>query len=75
MGGPDQNDNYQDKRDDYVSNEVTCDYNAGFQSAVAALRQLASCGNSTNPGGSTAAPTGSTTVPTNGGATTDSGSF
>ena len=35
VGGPDEWDNYQDKRDDFVKNEVACDYNAGFQSAVA----------------------------------------
>lgn len=37
VGGPDQNDSYEDRRDDYVKNEVTTDYNAGFQSAVAGL--------------------------------------
>ena len=40
VGGPDENDFYEDKRDDYIKNEVTCDYNAGFQSAVAALKSL-----------------------------------
>lgn len=35
VGGPDANDNYVDDRKDYVMAEVTCDYNAGFQSAVA----------------------------------------
>ncbi|XP_076065257.1 endoglucanase E-4-like [Oratosquilla oratoria] len=40
VGGPDKNDFYEDKRDDYIKNEVTCDYNAGFQSAVAELRSL-----------------------------------
>ncbi|CAF1040180.1 unnamed protein product [Adineta steineri] len=42
VGGPDENDNYEDRRDDYVMNEVTTDYNAGFQSVVAGLlhRQL-----------------------------------
>ena len=35
MGGPDAGDNYADNRDDYIKNEVACDYNAGFQSAVA----------------------------------------
>lgn len=40
VGGPDQNDNYKDDRTDYVMNEVTTDYNAGFQSAVAGLKQL-----------------------------------
>ena len=45
MGGPDKNDNYEDDREDYVGNEVTLDYNAGFQSAVAYLMMNA---NSTN---------------------------
>ena len=37
VGGPDINDNYEDSRDDYQQNEVACDYNAGFQSALAVL--------------------------------------
>ena len=37
VGGPDANDNYVDDRNDYVANEVACDYNAAFQSAVAAM--------------------------------------
>lgn len=40
VSGPDENDFYQDKREDYIYNEVTLDYNAGFQSAVAGLRWL-----------------------------------
>ncbi|XP_071508996.1 endoglucanase A-like [Diadema antillarum] len=40
VGGPDQWDNYVDDRGDYKQNEVACDYNAGFQSAVAALKEL-----------------------------------
>ena len=40
VGGPDGQDNYNDARDDYVSNEVATDYNAGFQSAVAYLSKL-----------------------------------
>jgi hypothetical protein len=40
VGGPDVNDNYADNREDYVKNEVTLDYNAGFQSALAALHSL-----------------------------------
>ena len=40
VGGPDQNDNYQDNRSDYVMNEVACDYNAGFQGAIAGEEQL-----------------------------------
>ena len=35
VGGPDANDNYSDDRKDFVSNEVACVYNAGFQSAIA----------------------------------------
>jgi len=37
VGGPDKHDKYVDDRSDYVHNEVADDYNAGFQSAVAAL--------------------------------------
>ena len=40
VGGPDENDNYVDDRTDYVHNEVATDYNAGFQSALAALITL-----------------------------------
>ncbi|KAK3102082.1 hypothetical protein FSP39_008602 [Pinctada imbricata] len=35
VGGPSKSDTYTDDRKDYVSNEVACDYNAGFQAAVA----------------------------------------
>ena len=35
VGGPDLNDTYVDNREDYVQNEVACDYNAGFQTALA----------------------------------------
>jgi len=41
VGGPDQWDNYEDKRDDFVKNEVACDYNAGFQGACAGLYHFA----------------------------------
>ncbi|KAK5637982.1 hypothetical protein RI129_012277 [Pyrocoelia pectoralis] len=37
VSGPDQNDYYEDVRDEFLYNEVTLDYNAGFQSAVAGL--------------------------------------
>lgn len=37
VGGPGQDDSYADKIDDYVANEVACDYNAGFIGAVAKL--------------------------------------
>ena len=32
---------FNDQRDDYVENEVTLDYNAGFQSLAAGLRTKA----------------------------------
>ena len=37
VGGPGQTDNYEDARDNYINNEVACDYNAGFQSAIAGI--------------------------------------
>ncbi len=37
VGGPDQNDQYTDDRNNFVSNEVATDYNAGFQSSIAAM--------------------------------------
>ena len=40
MGGPDENDYYVDDRSDYVHNQVATEYNAGFQSVVAALVML-----------------------------------
>ena len=40
VGGPDGNDQYNDARDDYISNEVATDYNAGVQSAVAYLAMM-----------------------------------
>ncbi|XP_059141479.1 endoglucanase E-4-like [Physella acuta] len=40
VGGPGRNDEYEDERDDYIHNEVGCDYNGGFQSAVAALKHV-----------------------------------
>ncbi|CAL1533203.1 unnamed protein product [Lymnaea stagnalis] len=40
VGGPGQNDDYTDDRSNYVNNEVACDYNAGFQTAVAGLKSL-----------------------------------
>lgn len=44
VGGPGQNDEYADSRKDYTKNEVTCDYNAGFQSALAGLASMAKRG-------------------------------
>ena len=34
-------DTLNDKRNDYIENEVTMDYNAGFQSLLAGLLQMA----------------------------------
>ncbi|XP_059173960.1 endoglucanase E-4-like [Physella acuta] len=44
VGGPDQNDNYHDVRSDYVQNEVTTDYNSGFQGALAGILHLQATG-------------------------------
>ncbi|MPC16854.1 Endoglucanase A [Portunus trituberculatus] len=66
VGGPGQDDSYADVRSDYVKNEVACDYNAGFQSAVAALRHLARCSGSTvttTTAPVTTRPSGTTTQP------------
>ncbi|XP_067658115.1 endoglucanase E-4-like isoform X2 [Haliotis asinina] len=40
VGGPDNTDVYVDDRKDYVKNEVACDYNSGFQTALAGLIHL-----------------------------------
>lgn len=45
VGGPDGGDNYDDRRSDYVKNEVACDYNAGFQGALAGMVHFAGAGN------------------------------
>jgi endoglucanase len=37
VGGPGSNDDYTDQRSNYTNNEVACDYNAGFTSALARL--------------------------------------
>ena len=37
VGGPGSNDSYTDDVNDYVSNEVACDYNAGFVGALAKM--------------------------------------
>ena len=42
VGGPkDLGDTYQDLRTDYITNEVTLDYNSGFQGVVAGLKAKA----------------------------------
>jgi len=52
VGGPGEpNDYYEDRRDDFVANEVALDYNAGFQFAVAGLH--ATYGVATTPAPST----------------------
>ncbi|KAL6757032.1 Six-hairpin glycosidase-like protein [Haematococcus lacustris] len=38
VGGPGNDDGYADVRDDYIRNEVTLDYNAGFTGALAGLQ-------------------------------------
>jgi hypothetical protein len=40
VGGPGKNDNYNDDRTDYVSNEVACDYNAALVGALAKMHSL-----------------------------------
>jgi len=40
VGGPDQNDEYEDERTNYQQSMVGTDYNAGFQSALAGMIQL-----------------------------------
>ena len=37
IGSPDENDDYDDRRNDYVKNEVATDYNAAFQSTLAGM--------------------------------------
>lgn len=49
VGGPGQNDDYVDNRNDYVKNEVAVDYNAGFQSALAGLAHFESNGGLPEP--------------------------
>ncbi|PVD35385.1 hypothetical protein C0Q70_02347 [Pomacea canaliculata] len=40
VGGPDGRDGYKDDREEYYYNDIAIVYNAGFQTAVAALRSL-----------------------------------
>ncbi|MDQ2087161.1 glycoside hydrolase family 9 protein [Herbivorax sp. ANBcel31] len=40
VGGPDQSDDYVDDINDYVQNEVACDYNAGFVGALAKMYDI-----------------------------------
>jgi hypothetical protein len=40
VGGPDSSDDYTDSISDYVSNEVACDYNAGFTGALACMYDM-----------------------------------
>eukprot|EP00878_Enallax_costatus_P034087 GHUV01037707.1.p1 GENE.GHUV01037707.1~~GHUV01037707.1.p1 ORF type:complete len:156 (+),score=21.77 GHUV01037707.1:286-753(+) len=43
VGGPDGTDAYADNRNDYISNEVATDYNAGFTGALAAAEEGLTC--------------------------------
>ena len=75
VGGPSNDqDSYTDDRTNYITNEVTLDYNAGFQGAVAALKDLScSGGETTNPTSTTAeqsSTTESTSVSTTNSGTT-----
>ena len=64
VGGPKYaNDQFQDIRTDYIMNEVTLDYNAGFQSAVAGLKARA-CGSNTTAEPTQTQPTGATSETT-----------
>jgi len=56
VGGPDSNDDYYDTCQDYRMNEVATDYNAGFTSAVAALKAYSISQGHTRPVISTPAP-------------------
>lgn len=40
VGGPDATDGYTDKIDNFVNNEIACDYNAGFTGALAKLYEV-----------------------------------
>ncbi|XP_069105272.1 uncharacterized protein [Argopecten irradians] len=64
VGGPGNNDEYEDRRTDYVKNEVTCDYNAGFQSAVAGLYYFHILANPQPTGQTTGETTTTSTTPT-----------
>jgi len=65
VGGPmEANDYYQDRRDDYVMNEVALDYNSGFQMALAGL--LDATGGATTTGPTEAPTSGPTAGPTSG---------
>ena len=40
VGGPNQNDQWTDDRNDYIANEVATDYNAAWQGVLAGLVQM-----------------------------------
>ncbi|MEY3895103.1 MAG: hypothetical protein RLZZ214_622, partial [Verrucomicrobiota bacterium] len=40
VGGPSQTDTYTDARDNFITNEVACDYNAGFTGVMARMYEL-----------------------------------
>jgi len=64
VGGPDQRDNHVDLREDFKSNEVTIDYNAGVQGLIAALLEYdqETGGDSGPSGSSTVSPVSSETT-------------
>ncbi|MCF6768292.1 glycoside hydrolase family 9 protein [Thiotrichales bacterium 19S11-10] len=49
VGGPSQNGSYEDRRDDYIKNEVALDYNGGFTGALARMYQICSDNASCQP--------------------------
>ncbi|BFZ07399.1 hypothetical protein BsWGS_10438 [Bradybaena similaris] len=62
VGGPGEKDDYTDDRTNYVNNEVACDYNAGFQGAVAGLKHLVLTGQHPEKTGNAVCPFTSGTV-------------
>jgi hypothetical protein len=66
VGGPsDASGTYQDKRSDYVCNEVACDYNAGLVGAAAGLYEIYGTGSlDTSIVGTKTSSTGSVAVTT-----------
>ncbi|CAG5118658.1 unnamed protein product [Candidula unifasciata] len=56
VGGPGEADDYKDDRTNYVNNEVACDYNAGFQGAIAGLKHLMLTGDHPEKSGNAACP-------------------
>jgi hypothetical protein len=68
VGGPSSDDSYSDVRNNYQNNEVTTDYNAGFQGALARLYMEVAA----TPGGTTAGSAAATTAGSGSATTTTS---